>query len=261
MADNQRVHPETMQIAQDFVEVCEMKHRSLNLYDATDIDEVWNERMKTAPPDFDLWFRLNSSRIKMIDARNDNLIKFFTLKSATLGTKTHMNVFELLFPDFNFEISPDLYKICYVVMHWSVGEKQRALNEMKKLTTIVDPPLNSRCHYLYASWLLEGDDNDPIDLIKEAYGHLKIVVDSFADKYSSLSKISSPDFSIISNSTSLDNFGLNVDFREVAKEVNRIKYKKDINRRYQPLSIDLESPEIITKIQKATENCGSLIYL
>ena len=100
-----------------------------------------------------------------------------------------MNVFNLLSPDFNFEHSPDLHKICYVIMHWSTGEKQRALNEMKKLTTTVSAPLNSRCHFLYASWLLEGDDNDPIDLIKEAYGHLKIVVDSFADKYSSLSKI------------------------------------------------------------------------
>ena len=257
LADNQRVHPETMQMAQTLVEICEMKRRLFHYYEATDIDEVWNERLKTAPQDFDLWFHLLANRVRMIDARDDNLIKFFTLKSATLGTKIHSNVFDLLLPDFNFEISPDLHKICYVVLHWNVGEKQRALSEMKKLTTIVDPPLNSRCHFLYASWLLEGDENDSIDVIKDAFNHLKIVVDSFSDKYSSFSKISNPEFSVFSNSTSIDNFGFIVDFRDVAREVNRIKNKKD--RRFQPLSIDLESPEVIQNVQKAQENCGTLI--
>ncbi|OHS94749.1 PIKK family atypical protein kinase [Tritrichomonas foetus] len=219
-ADNQRVHPETMQAAQELVEISEMRSWLTGQADTADLDEVWNERLNTAPRDFDLWFHLIANRVRITDVRDDNLIKFFALKSATLGTKIHINAFELLFPEFNFDTAPDLHKICYVVAHWNIGEKHRALSEMEKLTHIVNEPLKSRCHFLYSSWLLENDEVS-IDDLKKAYDHLRVVVQEFDE--------------------------------------HPREQKSSFNRRYQQLTIDLNSPEVVKKVQQASENCGSLI--
>ncbi|OHT15244.1 PIKK family atypical protein kinase [Tritrichomonas foetus] len=168
-SDNRQIHRDTMIACQELIEISEMK-QWLMKNNQKEIEEVWNERLKTAPRDFDLWFGIIANRASLMEIRDENLIKFFQLKSITLGTKIHINAFDIIFPEFDINNAPDLHKICYVVAHWNVGEKRRALDEMEKLTNSVKGEYLQRCQLLYANWVLEIDDS--IDSLNKAYQHL-----------------------------------------------------------------------------------------
>ena len=121
-----------MKAAQELVEICEMKRLLSGVVNSVAIGEVSNDRLKTVPKDFELWLALVANHASIIELKDD-LIQLFELKSTTLGTKMHTNAFELLFPDFSFETSPDLQKVCYVVARRSIGLKTEALVEVQKL--------------------------------------------------------------------------------------------------------------------------------
>lgn len=167
--ENKTVRRNTMLDCQNLIEINEMKMWLRN-QNRKNIVDVWNERLKTTPRDFDLWFSIISNRLSLIQIQDNNLIKLFQLKSVTLGTKMHLSAFDNLFPLFDFATAPDLYKVCCVVAHWYVGEKQRALEEMEELTVSVTGDLKQKCQFFYANWLLELDDS--YESLKKAYAHL-----------------------------------------------------------------------------------------
>ncbi|OHT08492.1 PIKK family atypical protein kinase [Tritrichomonas foetus] len=171
--DNQQIHQNTMLIAQELMEIEEL-NRWVQTENKHDIEDVWNERMKTAPHDFDIWFTLLANRIRITDLREDNIITLFQMKSITLGTKLHNNAFDIMFPHFNFDEAPDSHKICYIVARYAIGDKSKAIEEMGKLTETITGPMNTQCHYFYANWLIENDES--IDVQRTAYKHLKQVV-------------------------------------------------------------------------------------
>ena len=180
-ADNQQIHRKTMLIAQELMEVEE-----LNRWVKADpeirkkFEDVWTERMKTAPHDFDIWFTLIANRIRIAGIHESNIINLLQLKSVTLGTKKHSNAFDIMFPDFVYENAPDSHKVCAIVVHYAVGDKQKAIEEMGKLCETIQGPFSTKCHYLYANWLLENDDS--LEILNTAYKHLKqVVVESKAD--------------------------------------------------------------------------------
>ena len=172
-ADNQQIHQNTMLIAQELMEIEEL-NRWVQSDNKHAIEDVWNERMKTAPHNFDTWFTLLANRIRITDLREDNIITLFQMKSITLGTKLHNNVFDIMFPHFSFEEAPDSHKICYVIARYAIGDKQNAIEQMGKLAETITGPLNTQCHYFYANWLIEGDES--IETQRTAYKHLKQVV-------------------------------------------------------------------------------------
>ncbi|OHT13665.1 PIKK family atypical protein kinase [Tritrichomonas foetus] len=188
ISDNQQVHQETILQCQKLVEILEMTHWNKNEYRAQ-IEEVWNERLKTAPRDFDLWFGILSNRINFTRIIDTNLIKFFSMKSATLGTKLHNNAFESLFPSFRLDDtlsydnsklmdtinSPDLVKVCSVVAHWNTGEKSRALEEMDSLIRVLSGSLLHECLFIYSNWILDFN-NDSYDTLQTAYKCLKRII-------------------------------------------------------------------------------------
>ena len=171
--DNQKINPDTMRAAQELVELDEMNRLLSGLVTREEVEEVWNERLKTAPRNFNVWFSLLANRMRFIDVRDDNLIQFFQLKSATLGTKMHSNAFDLMFPEFEYDTAPDLHKICYCVAQWNIGEKEKALSEMCKLAESTTGEIQQRCHYFCADWLLEKSED--VDTLKEAFRHLEFI--------------------------------------------------------------------------------------
>lgn len=183
LADNQLVvQNELMLQCQELVEISEMKMWILNEH-RTDVEEVWNERLKTAPRDFDLWFWLLSSRACVTQINDSNLIRFFSMKSVTLGTKLLTNAFDSLFPYFDYQTAPDILKACYIVAHWNTGEKSRALEEMPKLiSTLENGDLLIECRYIYANWIIDRSDNNPYDSVnnleslKIAFNNLKEII-------------------------------------------------------------------------------------
>lgn len=169
-ADNQKIHKTTMLFAQQLIEVSELKtlqiHPSLN----HSIGDVWYQRLQMSPRDFELWFRVLANRARIAGIRDSLYIDFFQMKSLTMGTKMHENAFNVLFPGFNPKSSPDLDRLCYVVMHWTIGEKERAKNEMKDLANSIKSDWKYRCHEFYSTWLLET--NDSKSSLLESYYHL-----------------------------------------------------------------------------------------
>ena len=119
-ADNQQIHIETMLVAQQLVEILEMKNWILNEKHQTSIEEVWNERLSMAPRDFEMWMKLLGNRAAITSNHDENYIDFFQLRSLTVNTKIHMNAFNALFHDFDINTSQDpLAKVCYAFEHWS----------------------------------------------------------------------------------------------------------------------------------------------
>ncbi|OHS98186.1 PIKK family atypical protein kinase [Tritrichomonas foetus] len=229
--ENQKIHPKTIKIAQELIEIGEMKKWITGEADTEAIDMVWNNRLETAPRDFNIWFHLIVNRERIIkNIREDILIKFFLLKSSSIGSKIHINAFDLLFPDFNYQTAPEHQKICYVIAHWNAGERQRAINEMEALTNEVSGELKRKCHFLYASWLLEGDDD--LQTLQKAYQQLSFVT--------------------IDNNYSNINFANNHSAFISNSEKNQTRFQK--------LTVDLKSPSVLEKIQRAKENNGNLIF-
>ena len=168
-SESQEIQRETMFQCQELIEILEMKEWLLD-HNKKEIEEVWIERLQTSPRDFDVWFGILANRASLVEICDDNLIKFFELRSVTLDTKIHINAFDMLFPNFNVNTAPDLHKVCYAVAHWNVGEKERAIAEMAHLTTTVSGDLLRRCNLLYVNWLLEKSDS--YESLQKAYKHL-----------------------------------------------------------------------------------------
>lgn len=175
-SDNQQINQKTMLIAQEFMEITELNRwmKSNSSEERTRIEETWKERMKTVPHNFDIWFALLANRIAITNIIKDDIINLFQMKSITLGTKIHNNAFDVMFPHFNFNDAPDYHKICYIVSRYSIGDKQEAIKMMGDLAKRTTGPLNTQCHYFYATWLIENDES--IECQRLAYKHLKQVV-------------------------------------------------------------------------------------
>lgn len=176
--DNQKINPDTMKAAQELVELDEMKRLLMGTVTREEVEEVWNERLKTAPKNFHVWFSLLANRMRFVDVRDDNIIELFRLSSATLGTKLHGNAFAALFPGFDYDKAPTLHKICYNLVQWYTGHKEDAFNEMNRLAETTTGYFQEKCHYFCADWLLEKSED--FDTLKEAYRHLEFVARDIA---------------------------------------------------------------------------------
>ena len=172
-SDSHQIHRDTMLACQELVEVSEMKHWVLNQY-RKEVEEVWNERLKTAPRDFDVWFGILANRGAATAFCDENLIKFFQMKSVTLGTKVHRNAFNSLFPCFDLLDAPDLHKVCYVIAQWSIGEKEKALETMEQLTEEVGGSLQTQCRLFAANWIVELDDS--LAGLMSSFHHLSRII-------------------------------------------------------------------------------------
>ena len=172
-ADNQTIQRDTMLQAQQVVEVLEIRDWAMKPELRGEIEKVWDQRLQTAPRDFEIWFRIILNRERVTHIRNDLLIDFFKLKSQTLGTKINDKVFDAIFPNLDFNASPELDRVCYVINNWNLGRKNEALKEMRVLTETVNGDLLPECHLYYAKWLLETSDS--VETLFEAYQHVKRV--------------------------------------------------------------------------------------
>ena len=174
-ADNQQIHKDTMLTAQQIVEVLEIRDwmQTKNKTQRMDIEDTWRQRLMTAPHDFEYWFKMISNREKITHIDDYFYIELFQLKSESVGSKMNTEAFNALFPNFNFETSPDLDRICYVVNNWTTGKKDLAIAEMRKLTGVLKNDFLEYSHTFYATWILERDDSK--ETLLDAYSHLKEV--------------------------------------------------------------------------------------
>ena len=171
-ADNLQLNTDTMLVAQQFVEILEMKKWIQDEKLRPAIEDVWAKRLAIAPRDFELWLKLLGNRSAIIGVNDDTYIDFFQLRSLSMDTKIHMNAFNSLFPDFDFKTSTDeLARICYVVTNWSTGNQKQAIQDMKQLTQEIEGDFLDRCNTLYASWILETGET--LEEFLEAYNHLQ----------------------------------------------------------------------------------------
>ena len=214
LADNQQIQHETMLQCQQLVEISEMKlllqsndtdnvNKEKSHRNGKKVLEVWNERLKTAPRDFDVWFVILSNRIKFSEAFDTNMIKFFSMKSTTLETKLHNSAFQSLFPDFNTN-SPDIVKVCNVITHWSTGEKERAKTEMNDLIPKLDGELQNRCKFIFVNWALSDENvNKSSDTLEKLKTILEsIIFPSSFNSSDSFSKVAKSNFSALNRPNS-----------------------------------------------------------
>ena len=148
------------------IEVEEMKNWLLNTNQRDAIEEVWNERLKTMPHDFDLWISVIQNRVRVANLRPDSLMTLFQLKSVNLGTKLLVNAFDVLYPNFKYEEAPDPIKLCRVIAEWNEGtNKNKAINEMLKLTVSPNSIASFHSNYFFASWKMDelSNDNNNVD--------------------------------------------------------------------------------------------------
>lgn len=179
-ADKMQIHQMTQLFAQQFIEILEMRDLKRDNSRKDQIESVWKERLKVAPRDFELWFKILGNRVSITGVDSHVfLIDFFQLRSNTLGTQVHMNTFQVLFPGFNFSNSGPLARVCYAVVHWSIGERVKALSYMKELTQSLTGYLLERCKRLYASWILEIGDT--LDQFRDAFDILSST-DTLSDR-------------------------------------------------------------------------------
>lgn len=171
--DELGIHRDTMYAAQRVIEINEMMmwFQNDDPKIREDIQNVWGARLITAPCDFELSFNIISDRIGITQARDSTLIKFFQMHSVSLGTKTHMNAFDIIFPDFDFDKSPALDRLCYTILKYNTGEQQKAIECMEKLLPSTTGHLKRRAAYLYSDWILENDEAP--ETLKKAYNALK----------------------------------------------------------------------------------------
>ncbi|EAX92448.1 PIKK family atypical protein kinase [Trichomonas vaginalis G3] len=170
---NQRINTDTMLVAQQLVEISDMKNWMNNENLRPYIEAVWSERLATAPRNFDLWLKILGNRATLTGAHRDiSYIEFFNLKSQTMDTKLHMNSFNALFHGVDPLTTTDpLPRISYVVAQWNTGDKYKAMKEMDEICKDVSGELVDRCHAIYASWLIETGES--INDFKLAFDNLK----------------------------------------------------------------------------------------
>ncbi|OHT07404.1 PIKK family atypical protein kinase [Tritrichomonas foetus] len=183
--DKHRIHREMMLVSQQLIEIVEMKNWLSYTDQRTKIENLWDERLKTAPKDFELWFELIGNRLLVTGKRTKSLIQFFQLKSVSLGTKIHTNAFDMIFPNYDPNSSPDLDRLCNVVAKWNIGEKAKALEEIEELVENIGPDLKTRANFFYAQWLLESDDT--MNMLTKAYKILKRTVKLIKTGHSAVS--------------------------------------------------------------------------
>ncbi|EAY01129.1 PIKK family atypical protein kinase [Trichomonas vaginalis G3] len=172
-ADNQQIHTDTMLVAQQLVEILEMKNWQLNEEMRPSIEEVWQERLTMAPRDFELWLKILGNRAAITGVHYDSYIDFFQLRSVTMDTKIHMNAFNAIFSEFTEDSDDALPQICHAVTQWSMGNRKEAIDKIKSLSDTVEGDLADRCHMLYASWLIETGES--LNEFKEAYKQLQMM--------------------------------------------------------------------------------------
>ena len=172
-ADNQQINKTAMLYSQQLVEVLELKEWIKSPENRGIIETVWNQRLITAPHEFETWSNILSNREHLTHVKDSTFIDFFQLKSQSMGMKTHGNAFDTFFSGFDLERSPDIDKLCFVLTRWNTGSKKLALREMKKLCTQLHGELQETAHNLYATWMLEATDD--LQGILEAYSHLKSI--------------------------------------------------------------------------------------
>ena len=172
--DEQRIHRNTMLAAQKLIELHEMKQWLMQPALRESVETLWSERLTTSPREFELWLEFIVNRVTITQNRDESLIKFFELKSISLGTKMHRNAFEIIFPDFNFETASDVSKFTYAVAKWNIGEKEKALQIITKLKDQISPDLRFKCIYRYAVWILDIDDS--VSALKRAFTALQELI-------------------------------------------------------------------------------------
>ena len=147
--------------------------------DQKPIEESWSWRLLTAPREFETWKNIIGNRVQATGVTGNYLVKFFELRSPTLGTELHAKTFECWFPGFNFDTSPDVQKLAHVVTEWNVGKKDEALSKVLKLTQTLQGELLTKAQLFSATWLLERDTS--VKTLKQAYCHLKSASESLTD--------------------------------------------------------------------------------
>ncbi|KAK8889331.1 hypothetical protein M9Y10_034077 [Tritrichomonas musculus] len=260
--ENQMIRPSTMKQAQELIEINEIKQYLKGEIEGSKIEEVWRERLKTAPRDFDIWFHFLANRGRFVDIKNSDLVPFFLLKGSSFGTNLHLNAFNQLFPGFDYDKAPDYQKVCFVASHWNGGMKTKAIFEMEKLSHEVSDEMKSVCHSLFASWLLQGEDN--FTNLKLAFDHLKIIIKTpqgeddkrIKDKEEYLKQFKEEE----DYEYDLENdfSGECLESKEII--ISKKDQKQKANPRYQELTVDLNSPAVVEKLSKATSNIDPLIY-
>ena len=174
--ENQRIRRDTLLSCQQLVEIQEMITWMKKESRRPEIENVWRGRMKTAPQDFWMWYKLVSNRARITNQFMPETIRMFQLKSQILGTKLHANVFDSMFHGFNFEESTDdLSRLCYVVTLWTIGKQDEALKRIAELTASATR-FESLCRFFYAMWLTESDVT--LEGLQEAYKNLDICIKS-----------------------------------------------------------------------------------
>lgn len=201
-AENQLVHRDIVLQCQELIELEEMKNWLINEDQRDVIEEVWNERLKTMPHDFDLWISIIQNRVRVANLRPDSLMTLFQLKSVTLGTKLLVNAFDILYPNFKYEEAPDPIKLCRVIAEWNEGtNKEKAIEEMLRLTVSPNSLASFHSNYFYASWIMDESMNDvanndginslsihenlnsshTLNILKMAYEHLSVSISLIND--------------------------------------------------------------------------------
>ncbi|OHT09569.1 PIKK family atypical protein kinase [Tritrichomonas foetus] len=179
-ADNQQIHQGTMLACQELIEISEMREWLKNPERRTFVNEVWNQRLKTAKRDFNQWNAILPNQVRATSVRDDTLVQFFSLRGATLGQQIHLNAFNILFPKFDPENSPDAQKLCHSIALWNVGQYDEAIQEVRNHTLSFQGNMLLRANFFYSSWLLEHDGEN-LQNLRDAYNHLITTINEIDD--------------------------------------------------------------------------------
>lgn len=178
--ENQRIRRDTLLSCQQLVEIQEMVTWVQCESKRQEIENVWLERMKTAPQDFSMWYKIIGNRARITNRFTPEIIPMFQLKSQIMGTKLHANVFRAMFSGFDFdESTDDLSRLCYVMTLWTIGKRDEALQKITKLAETATT-FESTCRFFYASWLTESDPTK--EGLQEAYRNLSMCMKSLGNE-------------------------------------------------------------------------------
>lgn len=170
-AEHQKVHQEIILEAQKLVEIDEMRIW-VRSTDKQVFEKAWAQRLITAPRNFNIWFQLISNRMCITKTHDENLVKFFLIKSPS--HEIHTNTFNILFPEYDINSAPYIDRLCYIISIWNSGEKDQALDQLARLLPQTADKLRCHCLYLYSSWLIETKDS--MDTNIKAYNYLQEAV-------------------------------------------------------------------------------------
>ena len=177
-ADENGIHADLMLASQQLAEIAEMANWLMFEEKRNAIEEVWNERLKTAPRDFETWFRILSWRRQVIEVPQPRYVQLFQMGDAFLDSKSRFNAFNALFRGFKFDEADDAAKISYLVAEWAAGNQAQAIERMRLVLETVSPNYKKQCIVLFSEWLLSSDDS--IGTLMEAHQHLSQVMNDSA---------------------------------------------------------------------------------